>query len=416
MLSRRRLLAGAAGTAALAATGCGPRPVVRVVVSWSDSELAAFRAVLAGLRSPEYNVEVVSLGDDIATALGPAGSRYGRRPDLVMLPRPGLVAANLDSLEPLPAEVTAPWLYPPIWTSLLQPLSGGAYFGLPFKLANKSAVWYRKDVVDAPPQTWNDWLELNQRLVGAGVTPLALGAGDGWALTDFFENVLLGSAPTVYRGLAAGTASWGGPEVVKAFRQLGRMWAAPDTLAGGAYRAQGQQFSGAVMEVFGHRRAAMVVTADFAEPVVRQFAAEPDKVGVFPFPGFGGERPLVAGGDVAVLPKPAGPHARDLLRRLADTSAPLPWIERYGGFLAANPVTDPDSYSDELKNLATQFTEPGQTVEFDLSDQIGALGGPDGLWRVLQDLLVRVTRRGPDDVPDAAVEAARTMARLSGRD
>ena len=54
-------------------------------------------------------------------------------------------------------------------------------------------------------------------------------------------------------------------------------------------------------------RAAMVPAGDFASPVIAQYA-DPDVVGVFRFPGQPyGRQPLVVGGDVAVLPKRAGP-------------------------------------------------------------------------------------------------------------
>ncbi len=439
MLSRRRFLTATAASA-VTASGCtraadvlGLRPVVRVAVSWSADELAAFGAVLAGLDVRDYGIELIPLGDDIETALGPTSGKYGRRPDLVMLPRPGLVAEHLDDLEPLPDDLRKRWAYAPVWRDLLiHPNSpGGRAYGLPFKLAHKSTVWYRKDVfarlgLDLP-DTWSAWIVLNSRLVDAGVPPLALAGADGWALTDIFENVLLGCSRRTYRRLElpAVPRPWTDPAVEQAFRLLGRMWAPARVLAGGPVRSLVQQFPDAVVEVFGHRRAAMVIAADFAEPVVRRFAADRDEVGVFAFPVVDGTpddpvpnpagRPVIVGGDVAVLAKPASEHATDLLTRLARPTAPLPWIERYGGFLAANQDASVAHYSAALEPLAVQLNDATQLIAFDLSDQLGALGGSDGLWRVLQDFLVRVTGRGLDDVPSAAEDACRTLRRLEDR-
>ena len=181
-------------------------------------------------------------------------------------------------------------------------------------------------------------------------------------LTDFLENVLLGIAPAVYAGLAtaADPRPSRQPQFAAALRLLGTMWSAPDALAGGVKRSLVQQFPDAVVEVFGHRRAAMVLASDFAEPVVRSFAADPDDIGVFTFPPLapGAAAPVVVGGDVMVLPKPTTDDARDLVRRLAAPTAVDPWIEE-GGFLVDGRVS---GYSPELTRLAEQLAAPGETV------------------------------------------------------
>ncbi|HSV67761.1 MAG TPA: ABC transporter substrate-binding protein [Mycobacteriales bacterium] len=436
--SRRRFLAGSAGAAAAVAgtavagtaAGCaaaadvlGLGRTVRVAVTWSAEELQAFRAVLDGFGDLPYAIDLVPLGDDISAAFGP------QRPDIIMLPQPGLVTENHDKLQPLPDQVSPGWPYAAVWS----PVSS---YGLPFKMTDKSTVWYRKSVFAEygldPPPSWSKWLNLNARLARAGVAPLAVAAADGWTLTDIFENVLLGISPQTYEGLVPPNprARWTDPVVAQAFRLLGRMWAAPGTLAGGVNRSLVQQFPEAVVEVFGHQKAAMVISADFAEPVIRRYAIDPGDVGVFPFPVIdgddqeraGGSRqpPLVVGGDVAVLLKHAGDTAVDdyavnLVTRLANEEAPLPWITGHGGFLAANLKTPIASYSDLLKPLAEQLARPNveQPIAFDLSDRLGALGGSEGLWRVLQDFLVAVGGRGPTAVPDAADIAVRRLNDLA---
>lgn len=407
MPSSRRAFLGTAATLLLA--GCssdvlGLRRAVRVAVSWSGEELRAFHKVLAGLGTLDYPVEVVPLGDAISTAFG---TRSTRRPDVVMLPQPGLVPRHLADLEPIPDDI-APLGRVRLWKELL--VHEGTTYGVPFKTAHKSAVWYRPSVFREhgvqPPRLWSEWLTLNRTLTQAGVTPMALAAGDGWVLTDFLENVLLGIAPSVYLGLATATNPRPSqqPQFGAALRLLGTMWSAPDLLAGGVKESLVQQFPDALVEVFGHRKAAMVLASDFAEPVVRSFAADPNDIGLFTFPPMtaGAAAPVVVGGDVMVLQKPTSDDARDLVRRLSATTAVDPWIAE-GGFLVDGRTT---GYSPELTRLAEQLTRPGEQLQFDLSDRLGRIGDINGLWRVLTDFLIAVG--GRDSAVQDAVDDAMT--------
>lgn len=406
MRTSRRAFLGTAAT--LMVAGCssdvlGLRRAVRVAVSWSGQELRAFHKVLAGLGTLSYPVEVVPLGDDISTAFG---ARSARRPDILMLPQPGLVPRHLQDLDPMPDDI-APVGQARLWRDLL--VHDGTTYGVPFKTAHKSAVWYRPSVFRQvgvqPPGQWAEWLTLNRTLAQAGITPLSLAAGDGWVLTDFLENVLLGIAPSVYTRLAAATSPRPSqqPQVGAALRLLGQMWSAPGTLAGGVRTSLVQQFPDALVEVFGHRKAAMALASDFAEPVVRSFAADPHDIGLFTFPPMsaGAAAPVVVGGDVMVLTKPASDDARDLVRRLSAPAAADPWISA-GGFLVDGRTS---GYSSELTRLAEQLTKPGEQLQFDLSDRLGRLGDINGLWRVLTDFLIAVGGRGADSVQDA-VDAA----------
>src|SRR5919198_2987654 len=109
-LRRRTVLRAGALAAIAGVTGCtsvartaGLGDFVRIAVSWSATELAAFRNVLGGRGLDD--VDLIPFGDDIDAALG---VRTTGRPNLVALPRPGLVAGNLANLEPLPDDLWHP--------------------------------------------------------------------------------------------------------------------------------------------------------------------------------------------------------------------------------------------------------------------------------------------------------------------
>lgn len=400
---RRRTVLRAGGLSALgAAAGCagvartvGLVDPVRIAVSWSATELGAFRAVLRGQGIDNY--ELVPLGDDIDAALG---ARTAGRPDVVALPRSGLVWENRKRLERVLGVEDHP-AYTQPWRDSLPP--GG--YALPFKLAHKSVVWYRKTLFAEhglrPPDTWEEWLALNESIIatrGAGA-PLALGGADGWMLSGLFENVLLRNFVGLYDALSDPEHDprlWNSAPMRAAFEMLGELCGRPGVFAGGLRGALVQQFPDAVLEVFGYRRAAMVVAPDFAESVIRHFGVSGAEAGTFTFPSRSGTGPLVFGGDLLVLTQPATEEARALVDRLGRPGAPVPWIRDIGGFIAGHPGTG--EYSPTLGRLSDEVR--GKDVRFDLTDELGVVGG--GLDRVLVDFL----RDLGDGVPRA--EAART--------
>ncbi|MFE3447120.1 ABC transporter substrate-binding protein [Nocardia sp. NPDC059180] len=402
MLTRRTLL-HAALVAPLAACGkgvLGTPGTVQIAVSWSGSELAAFRTVLDAL-SLSGSVEVIPLGDEIGTAL--TGGRSA--PELVMLPQAGRVrefaerGALRDISESLWADEAQGPCYPPVWRALLY--HNGRPYGVPFKAADKSLVWFDRESAEESaignPALWTleDWLTRIEFLADKDMRLLALAAADGWVLTDLFENLLYAQSPETYATLAdsGNDAEWERDAVRAALHRLGA-WSAHDSAyPGGVGTALTMQFSDAVREVFERRRAVLVVAPDFAEPIVRKAVAASgrnpyDVVGVTGFPGVeaAGPSPRIVGGDVLVLTRGAGDRAERALVTLAAPSAPLQWINMFHGFLAPNLHTDA-AYSPFLRPSAQRLR--GEVI-FDLSDRTGPAGGRSELWRVLTEFLVAV--------------------------
>lgn len=431
-------------------TGCaadellGTRNAVTVAMTWSGAERAAFQAVLAATAADrDYAVDLVPRADEIGGALRAKGIP---RPDIVMLPETGQlredeITSELEQLN---------WLwdqgkYPSQdkWRRILSPDDDGErIYGVPFKLSHKSAVWYRKDLVPRDEDeldnlTWDAWIDLLDELTRTlpeGVAPLALGGADGWVLTDFFENVLLAHDRTLYATMTTPSMrDWSADGMHQALVQLGDIWGRPGMLAGGRGRALASQFPDAVRDVFQHRDAAMVVSAEFAEFVIRQIPGLDleDDVGVFQFPRLTMQpAPLIVGSDVIVVTKPASNNALDLARRLAGAEAPLPWISDTGGFIAANPGTDDVlaaaarrergkppylqhevGYSPALRKLKKQLDTAD--FSFELSDQLGSMGGNEALRRVLTDFLKATTSGVPSSA--AAETAQRELERLEER-
>lgn len=456
MVARRVILQG--GLVLPLAAACGPEILrgnsgsVRIAVSWSGNELAAFRKVLAGLAAAQtFNgrVEVLPLGDDIDTALS-AGGRDA--PDIVMLPDPGPIQRLAGTaLAPLPATL---WSYPqeqPFysepWRELLwhNDCDGRAdLYGVPFKAANMSLVWYDKSAFDGydsstfalpadqSPDGWPlaQWPGRIGEFAAARRHLFALGAADGWVLAYHFANLLQAIAPNAYRALSipgdsAGRcaspvkstprpADWNDRDVQQALRMLGEIWCVRGAFAGGVAEPLRRQFPDAVRDVFQHRHAAMVIAPDYAEPIVRECLRRTGRdarsVGVFGFPGLSASAtadphnaPDVGGGDVMVMTKYAAPQAKDLITALAAPNASEPWVSTLGGFIPPHTgAATPDSYTNLFRDVAGRMRD--WTV-FDFADVVGPRGRRDGLWFILTRFLMDVGDRGAGAV-DAAVKTA----------
>ncbi|MGN9810096.1 extracellular solute-binding protein [Micromonospora sp. BQ11] len=391
-VSRRTLLRAGAAGAVTAAAGCGGRErAVQVAVVWSTGELAQFRRVVAGYG----DVRVVSAGNDIDAFLR-ARQLAGTSPDVAILPRPGLVVeyARRGWLR----EVTPSGGYavPVGMADLLT--TGGRRYGVWVKAAHKSLFWHLPSLLPDPPRSWDDLVRVTRRLGGparrgTGPAPLAVGAADGWVLTDWFENVLADvTTPGFYSALARGEADWGSRAVRAALDRLAELWSVEGAFPGGGRRALLTQYEDSVIDVVHRRRAVMVFEGDFVDDLVPAFSSG-ETPRTFRFPGARmADRPLIVGGDAAVV-FAGSDRGADLVRWLSDSSAFGPWLDA-GGYLSPNVSVPLASYRDPVRrDLAADLRAAG-TVRFDLSDQLpGPFTGSDGvgIWRIMQDFFADVT-------------------------
>jgi ABC-type glycerol-3-phosphate transport system substrate-binding protein len=416
-VSRRALLSGAVGGMVAGVTGCArPRRAVQVAVVWSGTELTQFRDVV---RRYPHPVDVISTRNDIEAFLG-TRYRTANQPDVAIIPQISLITdyARRGWLDAMPAEVAGRFAAP--WNELLT--VDGVQYGAWVKAAHKSLVWYSPDALaEPPPQIWDEFVRLVQRLAGGTgrPAPLAIGAADGWVLTDWLENLLGGLAtPSEYRGLVDGSIRWDIPPVRNALTQLADVWATPGAFPDGIDRALITQQEESVIQVAAEGRAAMVVEGDFVAGVADNFR----RAGAAPltavrFPRVNGVQPLLVAGDAAVVF--AGSHAgHDLVEWLTGPDTFQPWIDS-GGYLSPNLRIPADAYGDGLAaGLADQLQTATGALRFDLSDQLrGSLGGPDGLgiWKILQDFFAEVGRPGAiDRACRRMVQAAAQAQRESG--
>lgn len=371
---------------------------VEIAGVWTGGEEQSFRKVAAAFEDATgATVVYTPTGDNIGAIVG-TRVQGGRPPHVAFLPQPGLLAdfAQQGALLPLDDVVSdlVDQHYRDVWRNLAT--VDDTLYGVFFKAAHKSPVWY--DVADfdtagvQPPETWQELLAAAGRLADAGLDPVAVAGGDGWTLTDWFENVYLRTAgPDLYDRLTAHEIAWTDDSVRHALEVLQQLWGDPRLLADDPLLTG---YPDSVTKVFGvGGDAAIVYEADFTAGVIggstdAELGRDAD---LFLFPTIGepvGPMPVIAAGNVAVMMQ-RSEAAEAFLRFVATPRAAEAWAAD-GGFLSPNKDVDPSVYPDDITRELAQQLVDADPLRFDLSDlQPAAFGATvgQGLYTYLQDLL-----------------------------
>ena len=385
---------------------------IEVAAVWTGAEQQNFQQVLNGFsQKTGATVTYTPTGDNVSTYLG-SKLEGGAPPDVAMLPQQGVLVqfAKQGSLKKVNSDVDAAVTanFSPIWKSLAS--VDGTLYGVYYKVANKSTVWYRPQAfqdagISNPPKTWDEFVQDAKTLSDSGVTPVSVGGADGWTLTDWFENVYLSQAgPDKYDQLSKHEIPWTDPSVTTALQTLGQLWGDQKLIAGGASGSLQTDFPASVTNVFGKSpKAAMVYEGDFVSGVITD--STQSKVGtdalMFPFPAAGAQQAVVGGGDVAVIMKD-NPASQAFLQYLASPEAAAIWA-KLGGYSSANKNLDLSNYPDPIaKAIGEAVVKAADNVRFDMSDLApAAFGGTvgKGEWKDLQNFL-----KNPSNVQGTAAQ------------
>jgi alpha-glucoside transport system substrate-binding protein len=385
---------------------------LEVIAEWSGAEQASFKAVLDGFASKTGATVTYTSGGDNTSVLVNSRVAGGNPPDVALIAQPGEVVqlASKNQIFALTgdAQSAVQANFSKAWQDL--GTINGKLYGVFFKAANKSVVWYSaKAFSDAgvqPPKTWDDFITASKTLADSGVAAMAIPAGDGWPATDWFENIYIRTAGVdKYNQLTQHKIPWTDPSVITALNTWAQYLKTPGVVAPGATQLS---FTQSEADVFGaNPKAAMLYEGDFVGTDITKLGkfTVGDTAKFFDFPSINNSPPsVVSGGDEAVALKNT-PAAMALMAYLASPEAAQIWAAK-GGFLSANQKLDLKNYPDDTTRSLAQALVQSQSVVFDMSDQTPpAFGGQKSAdeWNILTQF---VGNPGNPAATAAALEAA----------
>jgi len=393
---------------------------VSIISEATGAEQEHFKNVLADFEKlyPDIDTKYTSAGRNLPTILSTAVAG-GNPPDMALLPQPGFMRelVKKKALKPITfMKNTIKRDWSSGWLALGS--VGGKLYGLYLKGANKSTIWYNvklfKNAGVKPPQTFPALLKAAKTLKASGTKAYSIGGGDGWTLTDLFENIYLRQAGgSLYDKLSAHKIKWTHPSVKKALKTMGQVFKDGGNIAGGTSGALTTVFADSVTQAFGpNPKAAMVLEGDFVGGTITGSTnAKPGTdFNYFPWPAIrsGTRSNVVAGGDAVVMFRDK-PAIRALMKYFGTVRAATVYAKQ-GGFSSPNKRVKGSAYHDPIARRAALGLANAKVVRFDMSDlQPAAFGGTagQGMWKLFQDLL-----KSPNNVNGIAnqLEAAAKKA------
>ncbi|MFK4067065.1 extracellular solute-binding protein [Streptomyces sp. NPDC029674] len=335
--SRRRFLgtASAAGLAAAGLSACSDSGSAttdsegRTVVEWWNIQttepsksvwpdrVKAFEA-----KNPDVRIKLVTLENDAYKSKMTALTSSGKLPDIYHTWGGGVLEQQIDAglVEDLSSSVKT-------LNGTLVPVSVKAYqfdgktYAVPFDIG-AVGFWYNKALfadagIDAPPATWDDYLDAVKKLKSAGTTPIALAGKEKWPGMYYWAYLAMRIAGVDGMQKAADAKDFTGDAFVKAgerLKELVELEPFQKGFLGAAYSTPNGEAA-----VMGNGKAAMELMGQWA-PVVQADSGKGigEDLGFFSFPtvagGKGALTDVFGGGGGYAVRKGAPQAAVDFLK------------------------------------------------------------------------------------------------------
>ncbi len=318
----------------------------------------------------------------------------GSPPDMAAFPQPGLLGDFVSGGHVIDMNE---WFdmsylrqqYEQHWLDMAE--MDGIQAGFWHRANVKSLVWYPKQAWEAEgypiPETWDELMELSQRMVDEGKTPWAVGmesaGATGWVGTDWIEDILLRIAPVeVYDDWTTGDHPFDSPEVREAFEIVGDIWFREGWVVGGVDAIVGVPFGDAPNALFTdppsawmHRQASFI-PAFFPDGV--EVGVDVDFFYLPPIDTEVAPNPVLGAGDIYGVFNDR-PEVRALARFMTQGISTKAWIEA-GGFVSPHRDADLGWYPTAADRQYAEIIANADPFRFDGSDLMPGPVGAGSFW------------------------------------
>ena len=368
---------------------------VSIMGVWTGDEQRDFQAVIKGFtdENPDVTVKYNAVGDNLPTVLSTA-VEGGNPPSLASVAQPGLIRGFVEKGAAKPLDFARDTIQENFGESGVQVGTfEGKLYGLLFKAANKSTIWYNVDAYEQagvePAEDWEAFLQNAKTINQSGIPAHSIAASQGWVLTDLFENIYIRTAGAeMYDQLSNHEIPWTHESVKRALREMAKVVGDRPNIVGGVAGALQTDFETSVSNVLSNSpKAASIIEGDFVPGVVEHPLKPGEGYDVFEFPAIDGSPPSVVGGGDMIVMFEDDPATRAFVEYLATPEAAEIWAKR-GGFSSPNKKLDTGIYPDEILQKTAGAIGEAEVFRFDLSDvQPAAFGATEGqgLWKLFQD-------------------------------
>ncbi|MBU4313950.1 MAG: ABC transporter substrate-binding protein [Actinobacteria bacterium] len=367
--------------------------VVTVLGTWGGDELTNFQEAVFPFTD-ETGIGMAFEGTRDLAAVLTIRVEAGNPPDLAILPNPGQMyelakdgrlidVSQFMNMEELNQNYAQAWLDLASYN--------GTLYGIFYKVANKSLIWYNPSVFSAAgyeiPTTWDELIALSDQIVSDGSTPWAIGfesgPASGWPATDWIEDIMLRTAgPDIYDQWVNHEISWTDEAVKNAWEVFGGIVGNEEYQYGGSTGTLTTNFGDAPASLFTsppgaymHRQASFI-TGFFPEGLVAG-----NDYDFFPFPSIDPAYgiPVLGGADLIVVFNNT-PEVQQLVKYLATAQPQEIWAAKGGGFISPNKAVSLDAYPDELTRKMAEMVVNAEVFRFDASDLMPAAVGSGSFW------------------------------------
>lgn len=290
----------------------------------------------------------------------------------------------------------------------------GKTYGIPYRFGIEG-FWYNKDLfaqagISETPTTFDELKTDIKKLKDAGITPVAVGAGDKWPAAHWWYQFALHSCSPDTLKAGTGSFDFSDPCWVEAGQQL-KDFIGIDPFQDGFLGTPAQTGAGSSAGLVANGQAAMELMGDWNSGVIGGLTPDeqvPDFLSWFPFPGIegaaGDAKAQLGNGDAFACSKDAPKECAELLAYIMSPEIQKKYAESGSGIPTV--ASAQEALTDDNLKLIAKATTDASFVQLYFDTAFGTEVG-----NAMNEGIVNLFagKGSPQDIVDKMTAAAKTV-------